>query len=81
MNCIWQACQRHKLQPKFLQRLVTCRDTQLKSPGFASLADLEKYAQNSISPVLYLLLQAAGMYLSIDEQVLGERVGQTFCQA
>ena len=55
-----QATHRHKLQRIFLQRLVSCRDAQLKAPGFTTLAALEQYAEESMSPVFYLTLQAAG---------------------
>ncbi|KAF4526290.1 hypothetical protein B566_EDAN013651 [Ephemera danica] len=48
------------MHKRFLQRLVTCRQQQLSASGFKTLADLEKYAEESMSPVLYLLLQSAG---------------------
>ena len=47
-----------QLSKAWLQRLVSTREKYLLSPPFASLEDLEQYAENTYSTLLYLTLSA-----------------------
>lgn len=58
---IHRALKKHKLSKVYFNRLVTSRKTQSSENGFPSLEALEKYSENSVSPIFYLLLQAAGV--------------------
>jgi hypothetical protein len=55
-----RARSRHKLSKAFLQRLVSSRRAQIDRPGHESLTDLEQYAEDTVSPLIYLALQSAG---------------------
>ncbi|XP_059471695.1 NADH dehydrogenase (ubiquinone) complex I, assembly factor 6 [Neocloeon triangulifer] len=57
-----RARSKHKLNKAFLQRLVTSRVKQLEKPGHETLADLEQYAEDTVSPLLYLSLQSASAH-------------------
>ncbi|CAB3381807.1 Hypothetical predicted protein [Cloeon dipterum] len=77
---------RHKLNKAFLQRLITSRKEQLEKPGHETLADLEQYAEDTVSPLLYLSLQAAAAqkpgsdYMNLINATsrLGKAIGLTY---
>ena len=50
--------QGHKLSKTWFHRIINTRDHQLSHPGFASLSDLENYAESTYSTILYLSLSA-----------------------
>jgi NADH dehydrogenase [ubiquinone] 1 alpha subcomplex assembly factor 6 len=50
--------QGHKLSKTWFHRIINTRDRQLTHPGFASLTDLETYAESTYSILLYLTLSA-----------------------
>ena len=50
--------QGHKLSKTWFHRIINTRDHQLSHPGFASLTDLESYAESTYSTLLYLSLSA-----------------------
>lgn len=56
-----QICSCYKLPQRHLERLVISRGNLLKSKYFSSLEDLEKYAEESVSSIYYLLLVVAGV--------------------
>lgn len=60
MKIFSQAIQRHRLQKHHLRSLVSARISQLPVTSFPSLEAVEKHAESSVTPVYYLLLQAAG---------------------
>ena len=53
--------QGHKLSKTWFHRIINTRDHQLSHPGFASLTDLETYAEWTYSTLLYLTLSALPM--------------------
>ncbi|KAG8312535.1 NADH dehydrogenase (ubiquinone) complex I, assembly factor 6 [Homalodisca vitripennis] len=58
---LYKAIQRHKLQKHHLRSLVSARVGRLSSVTFPNLEALEQYAESSVSPIFYLLLQAVGV--------------------
>ncbi|KAJ9589879.1 hypothetical protein L9F63_016997 [Diploptera punctata] len=56
-----RASKKHKLSKRYLKRLITSRADQLASSSFPNLEALEMYAENSVSSVYYLLLEASGV--------------------
>lgn len=52
-----KAVQKHKLNKRWLQRLINSREEHLSIKSFESVAALETYAENSVSSVLYLTLE------------------------
>lgn len=51
---------RHKLSKQWLTRLISSREKHLSTPTFPSLTSVEEYAETSVSPVYYLILESAG---------------------
>lgn len=51
----------YSLQKRHLEKLITSRTNILKSKYFRSLEDIEKYAEESVSSIYYLLLSVAGI--------------------
>ncbi|XP_069677054.1 NADH dehydrogenase (ubiquinone) complex I, assembly factor 6 isoform X2 [Periplaneta americana] len=56
-----RATQQHKLSKRYLKRLVVARADHLTSATFSDLEAVESYAEQSVSPIYYLLLEAAGV--------------------
>jgi len=52
-----KAIKTNRLSKQWLQRLVSSREKNLNSKSFQSLSAVETYAENSVSPVLYLTLE------------------------
>ncbi|XP_023931837.1 NADH dehydrogenase (ubiquinone) complex I, assembly factor 6 [Lingula anatina] len=50
-----------KFSKAWFKRIIEKRDAQLSDQGFKSIAELEEYAENTVSSIQYLLLQAAGV--------------------
>lgn len=64
-----------KLSKTWFQRIINTRDHQLSHPGFATLTDLEKYAESTYSTLLYLTLSALPLHsLAIDH--LASHIGK-----
>ena len=53
-----RAVRRHKLSKRWLQRIVSSREEILNDKAFPTLSLLETYAENSVSSVLYLILES-----------------------
>uniref|UniRef100_A0A0A9Y2V1 15-cis-phytoene synthase n=1 Tax=Lygus hesperus TaxID=30085 RepID=A0A0A9Y2V1_LYGHE len=51
----------HKLLKRQFTRLITARSNSIPKTGFKTMTDMEAYAEESTSPVYYLILQAAGL--------------------
>lgn len=64
-----------QLSKAWLQRLVSTREKYLSSPPFASLEDLEQYAENTYSTLLYLTLSALPL-CSISADHLASHIGK-----
>lgn len=48
----------YKMNKSWFMRLISTRERTLTHPGYTNLADLESYAENTYSTVLYLTLSA-----------------------
>lgn len=64
-----------QLSKAWLQRLVSTREKYLFSPPFASLEDLEQYAENTYSTLLYLTLSALPL-CSLSADHLASHIGK-----
>ena len=65
----------HKLSKRWFQRLVSSREDQLNTKSYKSLADLEQYSENSVSPVLYLTLECLSIK-SLDADHAASHIGR-----
>lgn len=52
---------KNKLSRHYLKRLIAARSERSSTSIFPSIEYLEKYAENTASPVYYLLLESAGI--------------------
>lgn len=60
--CSWlQICKCYNLPKRHLEKLITSRNSILKSKHFETLEDIEKYSEESVSSIYYLLLAVAGI--------------------
>lgn len=59
-SCSLQATKRHKLSKRYLKRLISARAGRLTSAAFPDMEAVEHYAEQSVSSVYYLLLEASG---------------------
>lgn len=64
---IFQVLQKHNLNKEHLKKLVDARDYKLTATKFLNLESVEKYAESTVSPIYYLLLEANKVE---DQQVL-----------
>ncbi|KAL0849331.1 hypothetical protein ABMA28_013648 [Loxostege sticticalis] len=58
---LYKVCSCYSLPRRHLERLVTSRSGLIKARHFRSLEDLERYAEDAVSPIYYLLLNVAGI--------------------
>ncbi|XP_071477794.1 NADH dehydrogenase (ubiquinone) complex I, assembly factor 6-like [Diadema antillarum] len=58
---LFKAVQKHQLSRRWLSRMVDERESTLKDKSFATVSDVETYAENTMSSVLYLTLQVLGV--------------------
>ncbi|KAJ8681046.1 hypothetical protein QAD02_016833 [Eretmocerus hayati] len=58
---LYRVLQKNKLSKQYFKRLVEARFNKLQSATFMNLESLEKYADNTVSSVYYLLLEAHGV--------------------
>ncbi|XP_014249812.1 NADH dehydrogenase (ubiquinone) complex I, assembly factor 6 [Cimex lectularius] len=56
-----RAVKHHKLHKKHLSRLLKARLNALNSATFQNVQDVEKYAEETASPIFYMLLNASGV--------------------
>ncbi|KAM8967886.1 NADH dehydrogenase (ubiquinone) complex I, assembly factor 6 [Pelodytes ibericus] len=56
-----EAVQRHKLTKRWLTRIIDEREKNLDDRAYRSIKDLETYAENTQSSLLYLTLEALGV--------------------
>jgi NADH dehydrogenase [ubiquinone] 1 alpha subcomplex assembly factor 6 len=67
--------QGHKLSKTWFHRIINTRDAKLSHPGFTDLAELESYAENTYSTLMYLTLSALPMN-SIAMDHLASHIGK-----
>lgn len=60
-----QAAKTQKLSIIYLKRLISSRENYMFNSSLKTIQDLETYAENSVSPVYYLFLEAMGLYFVI----------------
>lgn len=53
--------QKHKLSKRYFDRLIDARMEKLSNPVFPDLSSIERYAENTVSSIYYLLLEAQGV--------------------
>lgn len=58
---VFQICCCYSLPRRHLERLVTSRSGLIKARHFRSLEDIERYAEDAVSPIYYLILNVAGV--------------------
>ncbi|XP_076827664.1 NADH dehydrogenase (ubiquinone) complex I, assembly factor 6 isoform X2 [Brachyhypopomus gauderio] len=58
---LWKAVRRHTLSRRWLQRIVAEREKDMDDRAYRNLQDLETYAENTQSSLLYLLLETLGV--------------------
>ncbi|XP_021191282.1 NADH dehydrogenase (ubiquinone) complex I, assembly factor 6 isoform X1 [Helicoverpa armigera] len=58
---LFKICCCYGLQRRHLEKLITSRSNLLKSKYFRSLEDVERYAEESVSSIYYLILKVAGI--------------------
>ncbi|KAJ8729336.1 hypothetical protein PYW08_000917 [Mythimna loreyi] len=58
---LYKVCCCYGLQRRHLERLITSRSNMLKTKHFMTLEEIEKYAEESVSSIYYLLLSVAGV--------------------
>lgn len=67
--------QGHRLSKPWFHRIISTRDGKLSHPGFTDLAELESYAENTYSTLLYLTLSALPMQ-SVTMDHLASHIGK-----
>uniref|UniRef100_A0A336LTU3 CSON000477 protein n=1 Tax=Culicoides sonorensis TaxID=179676 RepID=A0A336LTU3_CULSO len=60
VNELNHICKSHKMTKQFFKRLISCRNRP-RNQGFLTLKQIEEYAENSVSSVYYLSLEAKGI--------------------
>lgn len=58
---LFQCIQRYKLSKHWFTRITDARFSQLSNDFYRSIQDMEDYAENTRSSILYLLLESAGI--------------------
>lgn len=48
----------------YLKRLISSRENYMLNSSIKTIEDMDTYAENSVSPVYYLFLEAMGLYVS-----------------
>ncbi|CAH1396594.1 unnamed protein product [Nezara viridula] len=56
-----RAISKHDLKKRNLIRLVKAREVQLTEKCFQSLENMEKYSEETVSPIIYISLEVAGI--------------------
>lgn len=51
---------KHDLKKRYFTRLIKAREDQLGQTVFQSLEKMEAYSEETVSPIIYLTLEAAG---------------------
>ncbi|XP_077431140.1 NADH dehydrogenase (ubiquinone) complex I, assembly factor 6 isoform X2 [Vanacampus margaritifer] len=58
---LWRAVRKHNLTKRWLTRIIAEREKDLDDSGYRNLQELESYAENVQSSLLYLLLESLGV--------------------
>ncbi|XP_061771428.1 NADH dehydrogenase (ubiquinone) complex I, assembly factor 6 isoform X1 [Nerophis ophidion] len=60
-NELWRVVRKHRLTKRWLSRIITERENDLDDRAYRNLQELESYAENTQSSLLYLLLESLGV--------------------
>eukprot|EP00794_Sanderia_malayensis_P018545 gene18545-20406_t len=77
---LFEVMKKHNLTKIWFNRLIEAREQSLEDSPFLNIVDIEKYGENSVSPVLYLLLECLGIKdVHADHTVshIGKAIGLT----
>ncbi|KAF0761575.1 NADH dehydrogenase (ubiquinone) complex I, assembly factor 6 [Aphis craccivora] len=74
---LFMAAKTHKLSLIYLKRLISSREKYMLNSSLKTIEDLETYAENSVSPVYYLFLEAMEIYLDIITEIKDMTVDHT----
>ncbi|XP_053093450.1 NADH dehydrogenase (ubiquinone) complex I, assembly factor 6 isoform X2 [Pangasianodon hypophthalmus] len=58
---LWRAVRKHKLTRRWLLRIIDEREKDMEDRAYRNLQELEAYAENTQSSLLYLLLETLGV--------------------
>ncbi|XP_078480601.1 NADH dehydrogenase (ubiquinone) complex I, assembly factor 6-like isoform X1 [Lampetra planeri] len=58
---LWRAAKKHQMTKRWLLRIITEREKDLDDRAYRNLQELETYAENTYSSLLYLLLECLGV--------------------
>ncbi|XP_038204156.1 NADH dehydrogenase (ubiquinone) complex I, assembly factor 6 isoform X1 [Arvicola amphibius] len=58
---LWKAVKRHNLTKRWLMRIIDEREKNLDDKAYRSIQELENYAENTQSSLLYLTLEVLGV--------------------
>ncbi|XP_036395229.1 NADH dehydrogenase (ubiquinone) complex I, assembly factor 6 isoform X1 [Megalops cyprinoides] len=58
---LWKAVRKHSLTKRWLLRIITEREKDMEDRAYRNLQELESYAENTQSSLLYLLLESLGV--------------------
>ncbi|XP_060806395.1 NADH dehydrogenase (ubiquinone) complex I, assembly factor 6 isoform X2 [Amyelois transitella] len=58
---LYKVCSTYKLPRRHLEKLISSRSTLLKTKYFRSMEDVERYAEDTVSSVFYLILSIANV--------------------
>ncbi|XP_050361470.1 NADH dehydrogenase (ubiquinone) complex I, assembly factor 6 isoform X1 [Nymphalis io] len=58
---LYKVCISYKIQRRYLERLISSRQSLLKTKYFRTMEDVEIYTENTVSTIYYLLLCIAGV--------------------
>ncbi|XP_028919905.1 NADH dehydrogenase (ubiquinone) complex I, assembly factor 6 isoform X1 [Ornithorhynchus anatinus] len=58
---LWKAVKRHNLTKRWLMRIIDEREKNLDDKAYSNIHELETYAENTQSSLLYLILEMLGI--------------------
>ncbi|XP_059060636.1 NADH dehydrogenase (ubiquinone) complex I, assembly factor 6 isoform X2 [Achroia grisella] len=58
---LFKVCRFYNLPRRYLEKLIASRSNILKSKYFRNLEDVEKYSEDTVSSIYYLILSVAGV--------------------
>uniref|UniRef100_V9L821 NADH dehydrogenase (ubiquinone) complex I, assembly factor 6 n=1 Tax=Callorhinchus milii TaxID=7868 RepID=V9L821_CALMI len=58
---LWKAVKRHKLTKRWFMRIIDDREKNLDDKAYRNIQELESYAENTQSSLIYLMLEVLGV--------------------
>ncbi|XP_044751067.1 NADH dehydrogenase (ubiquinone) complex I, assembly factor 6 [Coccinella septempunctata] len=72
---IYKAVNRSKLSKRYFKNLIKCRYDYLNRNFFITLDEMEKYSENTVSNLYYLILEGCGM-LDAQSELVASHLGK-----